>query len=305
MIELRGSRIIVAGGTGLVGIRLVEELLKQGAAVQVITRNPRRARLPEGAQACSWEDLPRLVDGSSAIINLAGEAIADRRWSPVRKQALHESRIAPTRSLVSALAQANHGPSVLINASAIGIYGTRGEESVNEDQAPGVGFLPELCRAWEATADSARALGIRVVLLRTGVVLAREGGALPKLALPLRCFAGTVLGSGRQGFSWIHIEDLVQLVLESIGNPAFAGPLNATAPHPCSQGAFTRLLAKRLHRPLWPVPGFISGAMLKLLLGEMAEPMLLGGAFVLPKKSLDLGFHFRFPQAADALQDLL
>ncbi len=309
MDAFRGSRILIAGGTGLVGARLTGALLQQGAEVLILSRNPDDAHLPQGAQAHGWQALPGILEGCCAVINLTGEGIADHRWTPARKKALESSRMGPTRSLLSALEKARERPSVLINASAIGIYGTRApeptQEPIDEAEALGKGFLPELCRAWEAAADPAQALGVRVVKLRTGVVLAREGGALPKLLLPVRCFAGTPFGSGRQGFSWIHIEDLIRLILECIRNPAFEGPINATAPHPCSQAAFTRLLAERLHRPLWPLPACLTRNTLRLLVGEMAESMLLGGAFVLPGKALDLGFSFRFSEPAEALEDLV
>jgi len=305
MPEPGNKRIIVAGGTGLVGTYLTRLLLEEGMEVQVLSRNPGRVRLPIGAEARAWQELPELVQGCLAVINLAGEGIAEARWTASRKKALRESRIAPTQAIVGALALANPRPVVLVNASAIGIYGSLAETTVDESQAPGTGFLAEICRDWESEADAAKALGLRVVKLRIGPVLAREGGALPKMALPFRLFAGCALGSGRQGFSWIHIEDLARLILECIQNEAFEGAINATAPHPCSNEAFSRLLSQRLHRPLWPVPGLFTRGALKLLAGDMAEPMLLGGAFVLPKKALDLGFAFRFPQAAEALENLL
>jgi hypothetical protein len=305
MGEPANHRVVIAGGTGLVGRLLVKRLLEQCLKVQVLSRNPQWAQLPPGAEARPWKDLPELLEGSLAVINLAGEGIADRRWNRTRKNLLLESRVTPTRTIVRTLRQTAHPPSVLVNASAIGFYGALGEAAVDEGQAPGNDFLAQVCQAWEAEADGAKRAGLRVVKLRIGPVLAREGGALPKLALPVRLFAGCALGSGRQGFSWIHIEDLVQLILECLRNPAFEGPINATAPHPCSNAAFTRLLARHLQRPVWPVPGFLTRGPLRLLMGEMAEPMLLGGAFVLPKKALDLGFAFRFPDAAQALKDLL
>jgi hypothetical protein len=176
---------------------------------------------------------------------------------------------------------------------------------VDEGGTPGSGFLAELCRDWEGEAMAAAAGGARVVCLRIGVVLAREGGALPRMALPLRCFLGSQVGSGVQGLSWIHLDDLVALFLEAAQNPAWEGAINATAPDPLSHGAFTRLLARRLHRPLLPLPGFLTGAVLKLLLGEMAEALLLQGAYVRPTKAQALGFSFRFPTAAGALDHLL
>ena len=186
MDAFRGSRILIAGGTGLVGARLTGALLQQGAEVLILSRNPDDAHLPHGAQAHGWQALPGILEGCCAVINLTGEGIADHRWTPARKKALESSRMGPTRSLLSALEKARERPSVLINASAIGIYGTRApeptQEPIDEAEALGKGFLPELCRAWEAAADPAQALGVRVVKLRTGVVLAREGGALPKIA---------------------------------------------------------------------------------------------------------------------------
>lgn len=299
MNDLAGSRIIVAGGTGLVGTRLVGALRASGAEVQVLSRS---AHAP-GTRA--WEDLPKILEGSDALINLAGAGIADARWSPTRKALLRQSRLEPTERILRAIASCAARPRVLVNASAVGIYGVQREELLDETHPSGEGFLAELCRDWEAAADRAGNLGLRVVKLRLGVVLAREGGALPRIAQPVRFFTGAVLGSGRQGFSWIHIEDLVRLILEALKNPAFEGAFNATAPLPCTHRTFTQLLAQRLHRPLWPVPAFFTRTALKLLVGEMAEPMLLGGVFASPRKALDLGFTFRYPSAEKALEDLL
>ncbi|MDP2877794.1 MAG: TIGR01777 family oxidoreductase [Holophaga sp.] len=297
-----GKGIVIAGGTGLVGTHLTQALVRQGWNVHILSRSPQ----PSGdssIQIHGWDDLPDLLEGASALINLAGEGIADHRWSQARKAALLESRINPTQRLVEALAIAKNPPPVFVNASAIGIYGTHATTPVDEHHLPGTGFLAELCQRWEAAADGA--LGLRVIKLRLGVVLAREGGALEKIVLPIRYFAGTALGTGRQGFSWIHIEDVVSLILEAIENPAYTGVMNATSPHPCSNAELTRHIAKRLHRPVWPIPGFITATALKLLVGEMAEPMLLGGAYVLPAKAQALGFQFRFPTIEESLEDLL
>ena len=299
MKDLRGKRIIIAGGSGLVGTHLAKALRRFDAEVQVLSRNPR------SSEERTWEELPGILEGSHALINLAGAGIADERWSPARKEVLRQSRLAPTQRLLRALEGCVERPDVLVNASAVGLYGTQGEALLDETQPPGEGFLPELCRDWEAAADRAEVLGLRVVKLRIGVVLARAGGALPKIARPIRFFAGTALGSGRQGFSWIHIDDLVRLILESLCNPAYEGALNATAPAPCTNRAFTRLLAKRLHRPVWPVPAFLTRRILNHLVGEMAEPLLLGGVFAVPRRALELGFNFQFPRAEEALEDLL
>lgn len=305
MAEQPLNRVVVAGGTGLVGRALVKALLAQGAEVVVITRHPGSTVLPAGARAQGWDRLTEALEGSDAVFNLAGEGIADRRWSPQRKKALLESRVGITEELVEGLRTCGHRPAVLVNASAIGYYGAQDDTPVSELTPAGVGFLPEVCTAWEAAALPARDLGVRVVLPRIGVVLAREGGALPKMALPVRMFLGSRLGSGRQGLSWIHRHDLVSLFLEATRNPAWEGPCNATAPEPVSQETFIRALAKRLHRPLLPVPGFLTDAALRLLLGEMGRDLLLRGAYVHPMKAEALGFAFRYPTPEEALENLL
>ena len=298
------NRVVVAGGTGLVGRRLVQALLDLGTRVQVITRHP-GAPAPPGASAHGWEDLPDLLEGADAVINLAGEGIADRRWTPFRKAIIRDSRTGATSRLVSAMRACDRPPAALVNASAIGYYVPKGDLPVDEAGAPGEGFLPEVCQAWEAEALAAASLGVRVALVRIGVVLAREGGALPKMALPVRWFAGCKLGSGRQGLSWIHLDDLVAMLIEAARNPAWKGVFNGTAPQALSHEAFTRLIAQRLRRPLLPVPGFLTTLAVKMLLGEMAEALLLQGAYVVPTRSLALGFHFRFLTAEAALKDLL
>jgi len=303
--ETNLNRVLVAGGAGLVGAPLVRALLARGASVSVLSRRPGHLHLPPGAAAHGWEDLRPLVEGADAIFNLAGEGIADGRWTPRRKAAIRESRVLATRRIVAAMEDCGKPPGVLVNASAIGFYGARDAVPVDEGTPSGSGFLPEVCRAWEAEAQAAAASGGRVVCLRIGVVLARQGGALPRMALPIRCFLGSRLGSGSQGLSWIHLDDLVALFLEAALNPAWEGAVNATAPEPMSHGAFTRLLARRLHRPLWPIPDILTRSALKLLLGEMAEALLLEGAFVLPARAQALGFSFRFPTAAGALDHLL
>jgi uncharacterized protein (TIGR01777 family) len=298
--------VLVAGGTGLVGRTLVQALLAQGSRVVILTRNPRALEaLPVGASAHGWEALPDLLDGADAVINLAGEGIADRRWSLARKAAILDSRIRATARLVGAMRQCSRPPAALVNASAIGYYGPKDSAPVDEGAASGSGFLAEVCLAWEAEATAATALGVRVARIRIGVVLAREGGALPKIALPVRCFSGCKLGSGNQGLSWIHIDDLVAMLIEAACNPAWEGAFNGTAPEPMSNEAFTRLLAEKLHRPILPVPGFLTTLATKLLLGEMAEALLLQGAFVQPAHALALGFEFHYPTAESALEYLL
>ncbi len=305
MAEAPLRRVVVAGGTGLVGQALVPALLAQGTQVAVLTRHPLRATLPEGACARSWDELPGLLDGADAVVNLAGEGIAEHRWSAARKAAIRASRLEATGRLAAALGACPKRPSALVNASATGFYGSRDSEPVDEGAAGGTGFLSEVCRDWEQAACTATEAGVRVACIRTGVVLAREGGALPRMALPVRWFQGCKLGSGQQGLSWIHLQDLVAMLIEAARNPAWSGIFNGTAPHPLSNKAFTRLLAQRLHRPLLPLPGWFTRAATRLWLGELAEVLLLQGAFVLPARAQALGFQFRFPNAEAALADLL
>jgi hypothetical protein len=295
--------VVVAGGSGLVGRHLVAALCGMGARVTVLSRSPSTFSLPAGAEARGWEELPGVLDGADAVINLCGAGIADRRWTAARKQALLDSRVAPTERLVRAMGAT--GPRVLVNAGAVGIYGAMDDRPVDEGRAPGEGFLPQVCRQWEAAAEAASASGVRVVRLRLGVVLARDGGALPRMALPVRLFLGTRLGQGRQGLSWIHVDDLVRLILEAAANPACRGPVNATAPRPVSNETFTRTLAQRLRRPLLPVPAWATRSGISLLLGEMGVALLLEGAFVRPRQAERLGFAFQFQRVEDALADLL
>ncbi|WP_257309858.1 TIGR01777 family oxidoreductase [Geothrix fuzhouensis] len=298
-------RVVVAGGTGLVGRPMVQALLDLGAQVTVLTRNPVGAGLPTGAHAQGWEDLTALLDGTDAVINLAGEGIAEKRWSVARKAAIRDSRILATRRLVEAMKDCQRPPKTLVNASAVGYYGARGQAPMDEGAAAGAGFLADVCRVWEAEAMAASDIGVRVARIRIGVVLARDGGALPKMALPVRLYLGCKLGSGQQGLSWIHLNDLVAMFMEAARNPAWEGPFNGTAPEPVSNEVFTDLLARRLHRPLFPVPGAVTATAAKVMLGEMATSLLLQGAFLIPAHAQALGFGYQFPTAASALEDLL
>lgn len=298
------DRAVVAGGTGLIGRRLVAELLRQGVAVTVLTRDPAGAKVPEGAEARSYGEIVTALDGADAVFNLAGASIAGRRWNEAYKRELVESRTATTAKVVEAIGRCARKPKVLVNASATGYYGPRDAGPIDESAAPGTTFLAGLCQGWEAAADGAAAHGLRVVKLRTGIVLAREGGALPKMAFPVKIFQGAKLGRGDQGLSWIHMDDLVAMYLKAATDEAWSGAVNATAPEPVSNAAFTKLLGKHLHRPILPVPGFTTAVAVKLLAGELSGE-LLTGAFVLPKRAETLGFAFRFKTADTAVGDLL
>jgi uncharacterized protein len=293
------KRVVLAGGTGLVGRHLAEAFRARGVRVDLVTRRP---GIFPGAVA--WEALPLVLDGADAVINLAGEGLADQGWSQARKAALLNSREGTTTRIVQAMKRLERPPQVLVNASAVGFYGNPGAAPLDEGATPGQGFLAQVCQRWEAAADTAQPEA-RVVKLRLGVVLAREGGALPRMALPVRAFLGAPLGGGAQGVSWIHIEDLTSLIVEVAEKEAYFGPVNATAPCPVSNREFTRALARRLGRPLLPLPGFLTRAALELLFGEMAREVLLGGAFVLPRAATERGFRFRFERVEEALADLL
>jgi uncharacterized protein len=291
-------RIVVAGGSGLLGRALIRRLLQAGHTVAVLTRSPRHLHdlvwnpeTPDGP----WADTVATAD---AVINLAGESVAGRRWTAARKIALRDSRVRSTRALAAAIRGAATPP-VFLSGSAIGIYGPHGSEPVTEETPPGSDFLASLCVAWEREADAVAGL-TRVVLLRTGVVLAREGGALPQMALPFTLFAGGRIASGQQCVPWIHIDDWVEMVRWALETPEVNGPLNVTAPHPVSNAEMARALGRALHRPaLLPVPEFA----LRLVLGEMAG-VLVHGQCVVPAKARRLGFTFRHPEIAPALADL-
>lgn len=301
---MTNPHVVVAGGTGLVGTRLIQALLKQGRQVTLLTRHPSRVT-PSGIESRPWEDAALAVEGAEAVFNLAGAGIAEARWTPDRKALLLSSRVGTTERLVEAIRLARQKPKVLVNASAVGFYGGRDGAPLDEATPQGDGFLAELCRAWEGAADPVLPLGVRLVKPRLGVVLATEGGALPKMMLPMRLFQGAALGSGQQGLSWIHIEDLVNLLLETAWNPAWSGPVNATAPFPVSNDHFTRELGKAMHRPVLPIPAWVTRTALPLFLGEMADEMLLKGAFVVPRRALSQGFAFKFPTIQQALNDLI
>ena len=287
-------RVLVAGGTGLVGAPLCRALGGAGHAVTVVSRDPTRVN----GTAIGWDALPGAVREADALVNLAGEPIAARRWSTAQKQRIHGSRVDATRKLVGAVAAADRRPAVLVNASAIGWYGSRGDEALDETAPPGTGFLAGVCEAWEREALAAEALGLRVVRLRIGVVLASEGGALARMLPVFRAFLGGPLGSGRQWMSWIHRGDLVGLVIEALAREAYRGAVNATAPEPATNAEFAAALGRVLARPArLRTPALV----LRLALGEMSE-MLLTGQRVLPAVAARLGYAWRHPDLESALR---
>ena len=293
--------ILVAGGSGLLGRALIARLSRDGHQVRVLTRQPRPGQPndiawhPDGT-AGPWASA---IDGADAVVNLAGEGIADRRWNEARKKALRSSRVLSTRSLVAAMQQAARPPAALISGSAVGYYGARGDEVVTEAASPGHGFLPDLCVEWEREAEQASAF-TRVALVRTGLVLDRAGGVLGQMLLPFRLGAGGPLGDGRQFMPWIHRDDWVGLVVWLLGNAAARGAFNGTAPAPVTNAEFTRALGKALNRPaIIRVPEFA----LRLLLGELAGSILTGQRAV-PARAEEMGYTFKFRTLGLALSDL-
>jgi uncharacterized protein (TIGR01777 family) len=304
-------QVFVTGGTGLVGRRLVPRLLERGDQVMVLTRRPAAAEgllgpkptLVEGdpMQAGPWMDRVGDCDG---VIHLAGENIFARRWSAAFKELLRDSRLRGTRNVVEALsrrpAQPDGRPRVLVSASAIGYYGTHGDEELDEDSPPGSDFLAQLCVDWEKAALAAQQAGIRCALVRVGLVLDRVGGALGKMLLPFQIGVGGPIGNGRQWASWIHHADLVGLFLLALDRPEATGPLNGTAPTPLTNRDFSRALGHALHRPAFlPAPRFG----LRLMLGEVAD-VIASGQRVLPRRPLALGYTFRYPLLEAALAEI-
>lgn len=290
-------KIVITGATGFVGRRLTGSLLDEGQEVCALVR--RESSLHPRVSAFAWDDPEEALAGSAAVVHLAGEPVG-QRWTPEARQRIRSSRVDGTRRLIEALSTVSDRPPVLICASAIGIYGSRGEETLSEQSPPGTDFLAEVCTEWESQAGLAESLGMRVVAVRIGVVLGKGGGALQRMLPPFKAGVGGKLASGRQWMSWIHIDDLVRLIRFAIESP-LSGPVNATAPNPVTNAEFTRALATTLHRPaLFPVPGFL----LKIGFGEMAE-VLLASQRVLPRAAENAGFRFNYPHLGAALASIL
>ena len=300
-------RVIITGGTGLIGQALAESLAADGHEVISLSRNPDKAGgLPQGARAVKWDGRSaqgwgQLAEGADAIVNLAGESIAAGRWSEARKQAILQSRVEAGQAVVDAVKAATRKPRVVVQSSAVGFYGPRGSEKIAEDTSAGHDFLASVCQAWEASTAAVEPLGVRRVIIRTGVVLAKKGGALPQMMLPFKLFIGGPLGSGRQGLPWIHLADEVAAIRFLIDQPTASGVFNLSAPNPVSNAQFGRVLGKVLGRPAFmPTPGLA----MKMLFGEMST-LLLDGQFEIPQRLQQLGFTFRFADAAAALRDVL
>jgi len=304
-------KIAIAGATGFVGSRLVERLQAERHQVLVLTRNPSTAQkvFPTSAfpnleiiayiptEPGSWQEA---IAGCEGVVNLAGEPIAEGRWTPQRKQQILNSRQLGTQKIVEAIAKANPKPSVLVNASAIGYYGTSETATFDETSPPGNDFLAQVCQAWEAEAQKVKDAGVRLVILRFGIVLG-QGGAIARMIAPFKLFAGGPIGTGRQWFSWIHRDDLVNLIIQALTRPEIEGVLNATAPNPVRMTELAQTMGQVMNRPSWlPVPGFA----IEALLGDGAI-VVLEGQQVLPKRPLDYSFEYQYSTVKHALEEIV
>jgi hypothetical protein len=298
-------RVIITGGTGLIGRALATALAGDGHEVVVLSRNP-AAGLPAGVRVAGWDGRTAagwaaLADGAAAIVNLAGESIGAGRWTARRKQAILESRVNAGRAVVEAVGAASAKPAVVLQSSAVGFYGPCGDERLTEDSAGGNDFLAGVCRQWEGATAPLEDLGVRRAVLRTGVVLSADGGALPRMVRPFKLYVGGPVGSGGQWFSWIHLADAVAAMRFLMESPDARGTFNLTAPGPVTNTELARTLGRVLHRPAaLPVPAVA----LRLLFGEMST-VLLDGQRALPQRLTAHDFSFRFPELGSALRDVL
>ncbi len=298
---LGSMKVALAGGTGFVGSAVVAKLRSLGHSIVVLTRDPQAAKTKLGSDGltfATYSDLNSALSDCDGVINLAGEPIAENRWTPEVKQQILDSRIKTTEAIVAAINQANPKPQVLVNASALGFYGTSETATFDETSAAGKDFLAEVCQAWETAAQQVK--DARLVTLRIGIVLG-NGGALGKMLTPFRMFAGGPIGKGKQWFSWIHIDDLVNLIVAGLTDSQMQGTYNATAPNPVRMNDVCETLGKALNRPSWlPVPAFA----LDLLLGDGAM-VVLKGQQVLPKRLIDQGFQYEYGDIGGAIASIV
>ncbi len=299
-------RVIITGGTGLIGTALTKLLSSNNHEIFILTRRfPDNPKLRAGVQHVQWdaataEGWGHLVDGADAVINLAGEGIADGRWSEERKRRIYASRVNAGKAVMEAITAAATKPKVLIQASGVDYYGPHYDEILTEDAAPGSGFLAQVCFDWEASTAEAERLGVRRAVIRSGVVLSNDGGAWPRIVLPFKLFAGGPIGSGNQYWPWIHIDDEVQAIRFLIDNENASGAFNLSAPAPLTNKEFAVTLGKVMGRPaFFPVPS----AALKIAFGEMST-VLLDGKRAVPHHLLELGYSFKYPTAEAAFRDL-
>jgi uncharacterized protein len=300
-------KVIISGATGLVGRALVRSLLADGHEVTKLVRGGAQEFRAPGTSAVSWDPARGEIDaaaleGHDAAVHLAGEPVAEGRWTEEKKRRIRDSRVLGTNLLAGALARLAAKPRVLVAASATGFYGDRGAEMLDEESAPGPDFLSRVCQEWEEAARPATAAGIRLVHLRIGVVLSGEGGALPKMLTPFRLGLGGRVGGGGQYMSWIALEDVISIIRRAAADETISGPYNVVAPKPVTNEEFTRTLGRVLNRPtIFAAPAFA----LRLVFGEMADALLLSGARVYPKRLIEAGYEFAYPELEGALRQAL
>ena len=296
-------KILISGSTGLIGTA-TSKMFKDGG--HDVHRLVRGSVQPDHNEI-HWNPVTGVIDparleGFDAVVHLSGENIAARRWSPEQKKLIRDSRFNSTSLLAKTLAKLESPPKVLVAASAIGYYGNRGDEVLTEESAPGTGFLPNTCKLWEAAAEAVKVKGIRLVTLRTGVVLSSKGGALAKMLFPFKMGVGGKIGNGRQYTSWVALDDVTAAILHALMTESLSGPVNLTAPNPVTNREFTKTLGKVLKRPtIFPLPGFV----VKILFGEMGEYLLLGSSRVVPQKLEASGYQFKYPTLEGALHRAL
>ncbi|WP_443945885.1 TIGR01777 family oxidoreductase [Pedobacter sp. AW1-32] len=296
------KKILISGATGLVGTAIKKRLLEKGFLVNVLSRTPSNA-----PNTFTWDVYKQnidehCVDEVDAVIHLAGEPVADKKWTNERKKQIIDSRVKSTELLLKAIAtNPKNQIKSFISASAVGFYGDCVDEILTEESNKGFGFLADCCQLWEDAADQAKKLSLRVVKLRTGIVLSNDGGALPQLDKPVRLFAGAALGTGKQWTPWLHLNDMVEMYIHAIENTKMEGEYNACAPFPVTNEGLTKAIAKHLHRPFWPVK--VPKKAIELLLGERAEAVLMSNN-TSAQKILDAGFKFQFTHLDDALMHL-
>lgn len=296
-------KILIAGSSGLVGSALVSYLRGQGHLVTRLVRQENK----QSEDAILWDPLKGVshlddLEGFDAVINLAGENIASGRWTAAKKERIINSRVIETRTLCTQLIQLQNPPKVLVNASAMGFYGDGGDSELTEGSPNGQGFLAEVCREWEAATQSAEKRGIRVVKLRTSVVLTPNGGALAKMLTPFRLGLGGVIGSGKQYMSWIALEDIIQIILFVLVHKEVSGPINVSTPYPVTNEEFTKTLGRVLQRPTFMT---IPEWMVRFIFGEMGEALLLSSTRAIPERLLEMGYSYRYPHLEAALNALL
>jgi len=306
---MTADRVVIAGASGFIGRALARELMADGVEIVALTRDPEanRHRLPNGVLFVAWDgrtagEWVRYVDGALAVVNLTGDSLAKGRWTKAKKRRILDSRTAPGAALVEAIRRAQAKPHVFVQGSAIGFYGSPGEREVDETARAGEGVLAEVVRRWEGSTRDVESLGVRRVVVRSGLVLGRGGGVWPSLVRPFRFFVGGPLGSGRQWFSWIHLEDEVRAIRFLIGREDLSGVFNLTAPRPLRQRELCRKIGTAMRRPCWvPVPAMV----LRVLFGEKAGQTLLVSQRAVPRRLGAGGFEFRYPDASAAIAALV